>query len=185
MTLIILDAGHGPNTPGKRTPDGKLREYQFNSIVAALVGDLLMKEGITVRYTHESSRDVPLNERTALANRLRADAFVSIHANAFGTGWTTAQGIETFIYPQASTSSGILANSVQKALISACQRPDRGVKKADFAVLRNTHMPAILAECGFMSNQAEAALLQSKAYQLQCARAIAFGILCWEYTIGR
>ncbi len=182
MTLIILDAGHGPNTPGKRTPDGKLREYQFNSVVAALVGGFLTKKGMTIRYTHESSRDVPLSERTALANRLRADAFVSIHANAFGYGWTTAQGIETFIYPQASKSSGLLASAVQKALVSACQRPDRGVKKANFAVLRDTNMPAILAECGFMSNQTEATLLQSKAYQLQCARAIAFGILCWEYT---
>ncbi|ARD47643.1 N-acetylmuramoyl-L-alanine amidase [Sporosarcina sp. P37] len=181
MTLIILDAGHGPDTPGKRTPDGKMREFHFNSAVAALTGDFLTKEGVTVRFAHESSRDVPLSERTALANRLQADAFVSIHANAFGSGWSTAQGIETFIYPQASTSSAALASSVQKALISACRRPDRGVKKADFAVLRDTTMPAILAECGFMSHQTEAALLQNKTYQLQCARAIAFGILCWDY----
>ncbi|WP_157111227.1 N-acetylmuramoyl-L-alanine amidase [Sporosarcina ureae] len=181
MTLIILDAGHGPDTPGKRTPDGKLREYDFNAAVAVLVGEFLTKEGITVKYTHATTRDVPLGERTASANRMRADAFVSIHANAFGNGWNTAQGIETYIYPQASKSSAVLASAVQKALISACQRPDRGVKKSDFAVLRDTNMPAILVECGFMSNQTEATLLQSKTYQLQCARAIAFGVLCWEY----
>ncbi|PIC73291.1 N-acetylmuramoyl-L-alanine amidase [Sporosarcina sp. P17b] len=181
LTLIILDAGHGPDTPGKRTPDGKLREYHFNSAVAALVGGLLTKEGLTVKYTHDSSRDVPLNERATSANQMKADAFISIHANAFGNGWHTAQGIETYIYPQASKSSATLASVVQKSLISACQRPDRGVKKANFAVLRDTNMPAILVECGFMSNQTEATLLQSKAYQHQCARAIAFGVLCWEY----
>ncbi|MBY0222782.1 N-acetylmuramoyl-L-alanine amidase [Sporosarcina newyorkensis] len=182
MTLIILDAGHGPNTPGKRSPDGKLREFQFNSAVAALVGDRLSREGIKVRYVHEASRDVPLNERTALANRLRADAYVSIHANAHGNGWSEAHGIETYIYPQASKSSSVLASLVQKNIITACQRTDRGVKKANFAVLRDTQMPAILVECGFMSNRTEALLLQSKAYQLQCARAITFGILCWVYT---
>ncbi|WP_313236055.1 N-acetylmuramoyl-L-alanine amidase [Sporosarcina ureae] len=181
MTLIILDAGHGPDTPGKRTPDGKLREYHFNAAVASLVGEFLTKEGMIVKYTHASTQDVPLSERTASANRMKADAFVSIHANTFGNGWHSAQGIETYIYPQASKSSAVLASAVQKALISACRRPDRGVKKADFAVLRDTNMPAILVECGFMSNQTEAALLQSKAYQLQCARAITFGILCWEY----
>ena len=183
MTLIILDAGHGPETPGKRTPDGALREYHFNSAVAALAGELLTKEGVTVKYTHEHLRDVPLRERTATANRLRADAFVSIHANAFGTGWTAAQGIETFIYPQAGKNTTALASVVQKSLISACGRPDRGVKKADFAVLRDTRMPAILVECGFMSNREEAALLQSKTYQRQCARAIAFGVLCWLYKV--
>ncbi|WP_153731875.1 N-acetylmuramoyl-L-alanine amidase family protein [Sporosarcina obsidiansis] len=182
MTTIILDAGHGPNTPGKRTPDGKLREFQFNSVVASLVGERLIREGVTIRYAHESSRDVPLHERTAIANRLRADAYVSIHANAHGNGWSKAQGIETYIYPQASKSASVLANYVQKALITACQRTDRGVKKADFAVLRDTHMPAILAECGFMSHRTEATLLQSKAYQLQCARALTFGILCWIYN---
>ncbi|AXH99880.1 N-acetylmuramoyl-L-alanine amidase [Sporosarcina sp. PTS2304] len=182
MTLIIVDAGHGPETPGKRTPDGKLREFHFNVAVAEWVGKFLRAEGIQVHYTHTISRDVPLHERTATANRLRADAFVSIHANAYGTGWNDAQGIETYIYPRASKSSAVLASNVQSALIAACKRVDRGVKKADFAVLRDTHMPAILAECGFMSNQTEATLLQNKEYQLQCARALTFGILCWLYA---
>lgn len=181
LTLIILDAGHGPETAGKRTPDGKLREFHFNSVVAELVGNLLRKQGIVVQYTHDYARDVPLRERTTTANKLRADAFVSIHANAYGAGWNQAQGIETYIYPQASTRSVALARFVQNALITACKRPDRGVKKADFAVLRETFMPAILVECGFMSNQTEAALLQSKGYQLQCAHALTFGILCWLY----
>lgn len=181
MTIIVLDAGHGPDTPGKRSPDGKLREFQFNSATARLAGEMLAREGATVHYVHKAVRDVPLNERTAEANRLRADAYVSIHANAYGSGWNSAQGVETYLYPQASKSSGVLADKVQRAMIAACGRTDRGVKKADFAVLRDTRMPAILVECGFMTNREEAALLQSRAYQMQCARAIAFGVLCWMY----
>ncbi|WP_194841052.1 N-acetylmuramoyl-L-alanine amidase family protein [Sporosarcina cascadiensis] len=181
MTLIVLDAGHGPETPGKRSPDGKLREFQFNLAVAEMVGVRLTREGLNVRYVHENSRDVPLSERTAAANRMKADAYVSIHANAHTSGWSEAQGIETYIYPAASKSSAILANLVQQSLIAACKRLDRGVKKANFAVLRDTQMPAILAECGFMSHKTEAVLLQNKVYLLQCARALAFGILNWAY----
>lgn len=181
MTIIVLDAGHGPDTPGKRSPDGRLKEFEFNAATARLAGEMLAREGVTVHYVHQAARDVPLNERTAAANRLRAHAYVSIHANAYGNGWNAAQGIETYMYPQASKSSGVLADQVQRAMVSACNRADRGVKKADFAVLRDTKMPAILVECGFMTNREEASLLLSHAYRMQCARAIAFGVLCWIY----
>src|SRR5690606_23064088 len=98
---IVIDAGHGPDTPGKRSPDGSLREYQFNSAVARYVADKLFGgyEGIEILMTHDDSRDVPLKERTDRANAWKADLFVSIHANAAGDGtsWNSAQGIETFV----------------------------------------------------------------------------------------
>jgi len=181
MALIILDAGHGPNTAGKRSPDGKLLEFHFNSTVAEILKHCLLLEGVGVIYSHENGRDVPLQERTAIANRLNADAFISIHANAYGNNWNDAQGIETYIYPHASKRTAALSELIHSSMILACGRKDRGVKTANFAVLRDTKMPAVLVECGFMTNREEAALLLSKAYRVQCARAISFGILNWLY----
>lgn len=177
---IIIDAGHGPETPGKRSPDGSLREFQFNAAVAQLVKPLLIAKGIHVLFSHEMDKDVPLAERISLANRLQVDAFVSIHANAFGSEWNSANGIETYVYPKASAASAALAHLLQPSLVLACNRKDRGVKTANFAVLRDTKMPAVLIECGFMTNREEANLLKQPTYQLQCAEAIAFSIQAWR-----
>lgn len=177
---IIIDAGHGPNTAGKRSPDGRLREFHFNSAVADEVKKRLLLDGHTVIFSHHPEADVPLHERTQLANRLKADLFISIHANAAGSGFTGASGIETFIYSQPHADSKRLAEMVQLALCLSVKRRDRGVKKADFAVLRDTHMPAVLIECGFMTNREELALLQSAGYRRRCAAAIAFAVNCCE-----
>jgi len=178
---IVLDAGHGPNTPGKRSPDGSLREYQFNSAVARHVADMLFSryEGIEFMFTHADDRDVPLKERTDRANAWKADLFVSIHANAAGDGvnWNSAQGIETFVYETRPPAAVALANAVQRQLIRATGRPDRGVKSANFHVLRETRMTAILVECGFMTNRDECELLKSDAYRRKCAEAIVAGIV--------
>lgn len=177
---IIIDAGHGPTTAGKRSPDGRLREFHFNSAVADEVKKRLLLDGHTVIFSHHPEVDVPLHERTQLANRLKADLFISIHANAAGSGFNGASGIETFTYSHPQKASEQLAEAVQLALCLAVKRPDRGVKKADFAVLRDTHMPAILVECGFMTNREELALLQSAVYRKRCATAITFAVNCYE-----
>jgi N-acetylmuramoyl-L-alanine amidase len=177
---IVIDAGHGPETPGKRSPDGSLREYQFNSAVARYVADALLHgyEGVDIMLTHDDSRDVPLKERTDRANTWKADLFVSIHANAYGDGgWNSAQGIETYVYETRPPAAVALANAVQRQLIRATGRPDRGVKSANFHVLRETKMTAILVECGFMTNREECELLKSDAYRRKCAEAIVAGIV--------
>ncbi len=179
MKKIIVDAGHGPQTAGKQSPDGALREFTFNEAVAIRLKKLLITEGITVIFSHDNTRDVSLSERITLANKLKVDAFVSIHANAFGTVWNAANGIETYTCLHPSKASVIMATHVQQALQMRTSRKDRGVKKGDFAVLRETTMPAILVECGFMTNKEEANLLKSTSYQQKCAQAIAFGVLCW------
>lgn len=175
---IIVDAGHGPNTPGKRSPDGRLREFHFNSAVADELKKRLLLDGHTVIFSHHPEEDVPLFERTRLANRLRADLFLSIHANAAGNSFNGAAGIETFIHPNASNFSRQTADAVQQSLVRSVKLPDRGVKREDFAVLRDTHMPAILIECGFMTNREELALLQSDHYRRRCAGAIAYAVNC-------
>ena len=177
---IVIDAGHGPETAGKRSPDGSLREYHFNSVVARYVADRLFNgyEGIDIMLTHDDSRDVPLRERTDRANAWKADLFVSIHANAAGDGgWNSAQGIETYVYETRPPAAVALANAVQRQLIRATGRPDRGVKSANFHVLRETRMTAVLVECGFMTNRDECELLKSDSYRRKCAEAIVAGIV--------
>lgn len=173
----MIDAGHGPDTAGKRSPDGTLREFMFNEGVAIRLKRLLIADGFTIIFSHDNTRDVSLSERVLLANREKVDAFVSIHANAYGTTWNDAHGIETYTSLQASDTSIKMAICIQQALILRTGGKSRGVKTADFAVLLETNMPAILVECGFMTNKKEANLLKSTDYQLQCAQAIYFGLL--------
>lgn len=169
---FIIDAGHGPETAGKRSPNG-MREYEFNSSVAAFLTEkLLTLNGISVTHVHSDQRDIPLKTRTDQANKLKANCYISIHANAYGTGWNTAQGIETYVYPSKPREAWELAKKIQDELIKATGRKNRGVKTANFHVLRETEMTAVLIECGFMTNKEEADLLQTTAYRKLCAQAI-------------
>lgn len=175
---IVIDAGHGPDTAGKRSPDGTLREYQFNSATARYLAGLLFDyQGIEILTVYEDGRDVPLTERTNKANSWGAHLYVSVHANANGNGgWDSANGIETFVYTTRPAAAVALANAVQRRLIAATGLLDRGVKSADFHVLRETNMTAVLVECGFMTNKAEAELLKSDDYRQKVAAALAAAI---------
>ena len=149
----------------------------FNEAVAIRLKKLLLADGFAVIFSHDNTRDVSLSERILFAHREKVDAFVSIHANAYGTTWNDAHGIETYTSLRASETSMKMAVCVQQAMILRTGGKSRGVKKADFAVLCETKMPAILVECGFMTNKKEAKLLKSTEYQLHCAQAIYFGLL--------
>jgi N-acetylmuramoyl-L-alanine amidase len=180
MMKIAIDAGHGPDTPGKRTPDESMREYHFNAVVAdKICNELSAYDGLEWIRTDNSQRDVPLKERTDRANREQADVLISIHANAFGKGgWNEAEGIETFVYPHRSSTedSFTLAQNVQQQLVQLTGRKNRGVKYGNFHMLRESRMTAILVECGFMTHRQEAELLKSDAYRQTCAIAIVTGM---------
>ena len=177
---ISLDSGHSLKTAGKRTPDG-MHEWSFNSVVASYIANELRGyiNVKTIRVDDVTGEiDVPLSTRTAKANKEKADVYISVHANAYGSGgWNNVSGIETFTYPTASKQSFVLAKLVQDELVKATRRNDRGIKTANFAVLRETSMPAILVECGFMTNKEEAALLKSDSYRKTCASAIVKGLV--------
>lgn len=174
---IVLDAGHGYNTPGKRSPDG-LREYEFTRSVANYAKRLLdTYQNVTVYFSHSDERDVPLDARTDYANRVKADLFVSIHANAYGSNWNSANGIETYVYVTKPPIAYALAQKVQRNLINATGLRNRGVKTADFHVLRETTMDAILCELGFYTNPDEIKLIRSEDYRKTCAEAIVKGIV--------
>ncbi|WP_042350752.1 N-acetylmuramoyl-L-alanine amidase [Bacillus massiliigorillae] len=183
---IVIDAGHGYSTAGKRSPDG-LQEYEINRSIASYARQFLESyQNIRIIFTHSDKQDVPLQTRVKTANSLQADCFVSIHSNAAGHGteWHSASGIETYIYNSASQKSRSLADKVQQNLIIATGLKNRGVKTADFYVLRETKMPAILVECGFMTNSVEVKLLKSETYRKACGEAIAKAIAA-EYHLQK
>jgi hypothetical protein len=94
---IVISAGHGPETPGKRSPDG-FREFSFTYPTAEYVCQYLNEyENVQILKVYDKNRDVPLSERTNKANSWGADLYQSIHANAFGNDWNDAHGIETLV----------------------------------------------------------------------------------------
>jgi len=176
---IGLDAGHFLFTAGKRTPDG-MHEWSFNSVVASYISDELKwyidVETLRVDDT-TGAVDVSLQDRTDKANKWGANAYISIHANAYGSGgWNNVGGIETFVHSSNPREAYQLAKLVQENLIKDTKRSNRGIKTANFAVLRSTNMTAILVECGFMTNKEEASFLKSDAYRKTCASAIVKGL---------
>ncbi|MCQ4363127.1 N-acetylmuramoyl-L-alanine amidase [Mycobacterium gordonae] len=180
MPLVVLDDGHGLETAGKRTPvlpDGTvMRENEFNRRVVQLLAANLMRCGFDVLLVAPGDNDVPLRVRTDTANKAKADLYVSVHANAAGKGgFNAARGLETF-YFKGSVASERAARMLHKRLLSGSVLPDRGVKTADFHVLRETNMPSVLVECAFMTNLQEALLLVSEDYRVECADELARGI---------
>ena len=169
---IVLDAGHGKLTSGKRAPDDSMREYHFNSAVALYAKQLLDAYKCEVIFTHSDSSDVPLNTRIAKANIAKANVFVSIHANAYGTGFNSANGAEVFVFKKSLKEAVALASKVQTGLVNIANQTNRGVKEGNFAVLRDTNMTAILIEAAFMTNAKELALLKSDSYRRSLAKVI-------------
>lgn len=169
---ICLDAGHGINTPGKRSPDG-MREWVFNSAVANYMkAELTKYQGVEIMFAHDPTGkvDVPLKTRTDKANNWKADLYVSIHANANTGKMGDWGGIDTFVFNNVGHAVK-LAAVVQKNLITATQLRNRGVKIANFHVLRETKMPAILIEHGFMDSYTDLPHLKSESYRKKCAES--------------
>lgn len=178
---IAIDDGHGMETAGKRTPafsDGSvMRENEFNRAVVSYLHDELIRNGFSVVLTAPEDCDTSLSTRVDRANDAHADYFVSVHANAFGNGWNDANGVESFVHALNDAKTTSLARCVQHELVRETGLRDRGVKEnPTLYVLRKTTMPAVLCECGFMTNVIEAKLLKSDAYRKKCAVAICRGI---------
>lgn len=188
MKLIAVDAGHGMNTAGKRTPmfsDGTImKENEFNRATADYLVKALNRNGFKTILTAPDILDTPLQKRVQRANDAKADAFICIHANAYGDDWNNANGIESWIYEKSNQNTIHFAEDIQKELIAFTNRKNRGIKKSsDLYVLRYTNMIAVLVECGFLTNLEEATLLRSENYRKKCAEAICKGI-CKYYNVS-
>ena len=154
MVKIAIDAGHGINTAGKRTPGGE-REWTFNNkVVLALIDRLNRYEGAEITRLDDPTgrRDVLLRDRTNKANKFNADILISVHHNANTGRWGTWTGTETYHYPN-STNGNKLAQAIHPSVVKAYGLRDRGIKSANFHMLRESRMPAILIEGGFMDSE--------------------------------
>jgi N-acetylmuramoyl-L-alanine amidase len=176
-THIILDAGHGGSDSGAvlRDSNGNViyKESELALGITKKLGALLEKNGIQISYTRTTDTYPTLPDRANQANREGADLFVCVHLNSAGV---SAKGIETLIAGTGGEAEK-LAKAVQAQLIADTGATNRGIKeRPGLYVLKNTNMPAILIETGFISNPTEAAKLASDSYQQTVANAIAKGI---------
>lgn len=176
--LVVVDPGHGGEDPGAMGT--MLEEKRINLAVGLRVSELLSEEGVYCVLTRQTDRFAGLFERPALANRLGADLFVSVHCNA-DEGAGEGQGTETWYYTDRSKA---LAAIMQCSLAERLGRPDRGVKRARFVVVRESRMPACLVELAFINNVEEEALLAAPLFQERAARAIAAGLRTYVEGTG-
>jgi len=170
---VVLDPGHGGEDPGAVAEE--IYEKDINLAIALLVRDNLARhEKIVVSMTRENDSFLALSERAEHANKLDADLYVSIHANALDD--ETYSGLFTFYHPN-KRSSQKPAELIQRAASAATGAIDRGVRTENYVVLRETEMPAVLVETGFMTCPEELSRLIDPEYQSKMASGIADGIL--------
>ena len=228
--IVVLDAGHGGHDAGAVGSFSK--EKNINLRYALLVGDMIKKNipDAKVIYTRDKDVFVDLNERARIANRKKADLFVSIHTNSSKN--SSAKGMETFTlgvsrskenmevamlensvimleedyekkyegFDPNSVDSYIMfefmkdqymdrsitcADFIQKKMINASKRNDRGVRQAGFLVLRATAMPSVLIELGFISNKEEEKYLNNNENQVKIATAIFNGIKEYKHELDK
>lgn len=167
--VLVVDAGHGGNDQG--AAGRRSLEKDINLKVARRVCHRIRKKckDVEVIQTRPDDYFVTLDDRAGMANYFRADLFISIHSNS-ARGW--AEGTETFIHPSArGGQSEKMARLIEQEYIRS-GRKSRGVKTANFAVLRGTRMPAVLTELGFISNRREERFMKSRKGQKRLARCI-------------
>lgn len=184
---VLLDPGHGGKDTGAVGQNGT-REKDINLKLAKMVGELLTDRGIDVAYTRTADillgDDIQsdLKERVRLANEVhKPQYFVSIHNNSYTKD---SKGTETYIVSTGGQAEK-LAKSIHSNLISATGQYDRGVKTANFYVLKYTNMPAVLIEVAFLSNPNEEKLLNNDVFLTKAATGIAKGVaeflgVAWE-----
>lgn len=170
---ILIDAGHGGSDPGAVN---KTRcEKNANLDIAMKLGTKLQKQGFKVVYSRKTDVTKTLLERVTVSNSVKADFFISIHCNSASN--KTAAGIESWVYQGVGGITRRLANNVQKQLASIEGVKNRGVKDGTFYVLKRTICPALLVECGFISNSQECEKLFDSDYQNELAEKICKGVL--------
>ena len=190
--IVIIDAGHGIDTPGKRSPDGLFREYFWNREIADKLLINLISNGISAILLVTETNDVPLKTRVARVNRIcdrmgkQNVLLVSIHANAAGDGsrWMSAQGWSCYTSP-GDTASDRAAECMYDSFESRFR--DRKIRKdmsdgdrdweASFTLLTKTKCPAILLENFFYDNQEECRWLLRNETKDRIAMAATRGII--------
>lgn len=174
---IVIDAGHGGKDVGKEKGKSLKHEKDLNLDIALRLGGYIEEriKNVTVLYTRKTDRTVSLDERVSFANHTKADFFISIHCNSLPL--SSYQGTQCHIQSKQFGISYELAKRIEKEFGSRAGRKSRGVKDRNdrghnLQVLQYTNMPAVLVECGFMSNPSEEKFLTSGKGQTLISSAI-------------
>lgn len=198
---VVIDAGHGGNDPGANASNG-VNEKKLTLDVAKRIRERLRDSGVNVFMTRDGDSTVTLDERCWKMQKLGADVFVSIHFNASRNQATA--GVETYVIPAAGypttaeeerrasrgrpticpgnrfdAANVVLAGFVHKGLVAHSGAEDRGIRRARFFVIRNATCPAVLVECGFLTNRREAGRIMDEAFRERLAEGISRGILTY------
>ncbi len=171
--IVMIDPGHGgPDVGANRNG---VYEKDITLAMSKELGKILQQMGYAVAYTRTKDIDLDLESRVQIAESARASVFVSVHVNSLESNVSQVNGVETYYAPGASLGKS-LANLVHNQIIASTGANDRGVRSARFYVIRNTSMPAILVETGYITNTSESSRLVNSSYQEQMAAAIAKGV---------
>jgi N-acetylmuramoyl-L-alanine amidase len=177
--LWILDNGHGIDTPGKRAPilpDGRqFLEYRFNREVVRLIIALLDQKGLRPYQLVPEENDISPSVRVKRANKqykTNPCVIVAVHSNAYGdcSRFSSPRGIETYYY-ETSEAGRRIAGVFQENLVQVTGWKDRGVRRGDFQILRESAMPAIITENGFYTNREQCQYLLDPAWRERIAEA--------------
>lgn len=172
--IILLDGGHGENTPGKQSPDGLLKEYAYTREIVKRVFNSLKELGYEPYILVPEINDISLNTRVKRANNIynasgKKAILVSIHCNAAGADgkWHSANGWSVFVAQNASANSKRLANCLKKAaddqkLKVRIQYPNKSYWVQSLAICRDTNCPAVLTENMFQDNKEDVQFLLSE-----------------------
>lgn len=179
---IVIDPGHGGRDIGTQSlSKPRYQEKSLNLVTARFITEFLQQSGYQVIMTRQEDKFISLEKRAKIANELKPTLFVSIHYNSAPSA--EAQGIEVFFYQskekekkERTLKSKRLAQIVLKNVIAETHAKSRGVKQGNFLVIRQTTMPAILVEGGFVTNEAELQHLKDPSYLKRLAWGIARGV---------
>lgn len=176
---VVVDPGHGGDDPGAPSVAGG-REKTIVLAAGASLAAALRGSGVDALMTRDNDRFISLNDRADFSNRSKADAFVSVHADAAANA--SAHGFTVYVARSASAQSTRLAKAIERRLVGL-GISSRGVRQADYRVLVRTNCPAVLVELGYLSNRGEAARLGQAGYRNKLSGAIAQGVL--DFLRGR
>lgn len=178
---IMIDAGHGGDDRGVCYFSDELIEKEINLDMSVRLGAALEAAGAEVFFTRTDDVFVPLDERAAHANAIKADLFISLHVNRI-PNHPECYGAQTFYFPTSDTSKDF-ANSIQTELLKVDPENYRQIQSGNYKVLRLTTMPGVIVEIAFMTNARDRELLQEDNYRNDITQAIVAGVIRYVESV--
>ena len=172
--IVVLDPAHGEETPGKRSPDGRFREYLWSRMIIEKLAEKLDDAGFCVRETNTSKKEIGLSNRAGVCNMINGKKIlISIHSNAAGNGveWMSATGFSVYT-TKGKTKSDKVAEELMNGFIKDFPELKARMDMSDgdkdteenFTVIKKANCPAVLIEWMFQDNKNDVEILLSEEY---------------------